>query len=887
MAEAKELVQKRRAGGGHRGRITKILPTVQGLTENFQEENRQEVKKFYFELKEKLETLHKLDEQILDLVSETAKEDAEVEKEVEEASKYKQDLFKAIIAFEEVLNKTKKEPVEVNEPTPAQAEKSVRVKLPKLDPKTFDGKAYEWQEFWDCFESSVHTNKQLSDVDKFAYLRSMVKGAAKSTISGFSLTSGNYGAAVELLKKRFANTNKIKVAHINELMNLNPVFHKDDTERLRTLYDLTETHYRGLTALEIDQETYSCVIVPKLLEKIPAGVRLNMTRGSEDYEDLNLENLLKALLKEIELRECTSQMFENRNSTGTSVGNHKFKRGSGKPGGQATTSVLLSRKTESRVVKCVFCMGNHPHSDCRKVVSVPERKALFRKYARCFICTNKGHLARDCRSNRLCEHCGGRHHISICEGQGSHAREAEGKSTTVEPSVPPKQESPVTVGVQNHVGAGGRVALQTAKGIVHGERDLKIRVLFDSGAQRSFITNTAKQIAGLSVKRKEWVEIATFGQTKRKGELLEVVEVDVSPMGKGKSVKFEAYVVPDISKVRNEHIEVVKADYPHLKEIWFSDVSKGEETLNIDALVGSDYLWNFQEGETIRGEEEHDPVAVKTKLHWVLSGPLKGKTEVGTVKVNLNVSRCVPHSVGGSILDGEVKRLWDLETLGIREEEESMYEPLFDNISFNGTRYSVQLPWKEGHGELPSNYATSKTRLKSLLGRLRNEPEILREYDKVIREQLKAGVIERVYQSDEGGKVHYLPHQAVIRKEAETTKLRVVFDAPSKEGKKGTSLNDCLHVGPPLPPLLYDILLKFRENRIGIVADIEKAFLNIEVDEKDRDCLRFLWVEDPFDDNSRIVIFRFCRVVFGINCSPFLLNGTLRTHLQKYKHDDP
>ena len=76
MAEAKELVQKRLARGGHRGRITKILPTVQGLTENFQEENRQEVKKFYFELKEKLETLHKLDKQILDLVSETAKEDA-------------------------------------------------------------------------------------------------------------------------------------------------------------------------------------------------------------------------------------------------------------------------------------------------------------------------------------------------------------------------------------------------------------------------------------------------------------------------------------------------------------------------------------------------------------------------------------------------------------------------------------------------------------------------------------------------------------------------------------------------------------------------------------------------------------------------------------------
>ena len=114
-----------------------------------------------------------------------------------------------------------------------------------------------------------------------------------------------------------------------------------------------------------------------------------------------------------------------------------------------------------------------------------------------------------------------------------------------------------------------------------------------------------------------------------------------------------------------------------------------------------------------------------------------------------------------------------------------------------------------------------------------------------------------------------------------------MFDASSKESKRGTSLNDCLHVGPPLTPLLYDILLRSRENRIGIVEDIEKGFLNIEVDRKDRDCLRFLWVEDPFDDNSPIVIFRFCHVVFGVNCSPFLLNGTLCVHLQKYELDDP
>ena len=151
-----------------------------------------------------------------------------------------------------------------------------------------------------------------------------------------------------------------------------------------------------------------------------------------------------------------------------------------------------------------------------------------------------------------------------------------------------------------------------------------------------------------------------------------------------------------------------------------------------------------------------------------------------------------------------------------------MHETLFDNIRFNGTRYSVQLSWKESHGELPT---TSQARLKSLLRKLRKEPEILREYNSVIKDQLQAGIMERVYELEQAENVHYLPHQAVIRKEAETTNLRVVFDASSKEGKKGTSLNDC----SPLTPLLYDILVRFRENRIGLVADIEKAFLNLQV----------------------------------------------------------
>ena len=58
--------------------------------------------------------------------------------------------------------------------------------------------------------------------------------------------------------------------------------------------------------------------------------------------------------------------------------------------------------------------------------------------------------------------------------------------------------------------------------------------------------------------------------------------------------------------------------------------------------------------------------------------------------------------------------------------------------------------------------------MKGQLKRLRKEPEVLDEYDSIIKEQLNSGVIEKVAELEETEKVHYLPHHAVIRKDAET-----------------------------------------------------------------------------------------------------------------------
>ena len=120
----------------------------------------------------------------------------------------------------------------------------------------------------------------------------------------------------------------------------------------------------------------------------------------------------------------------------------------------------------------------------------------------------------------------------------------------------------------------------------------------------------------------------------------------------------------------------------------------------------------------------------------------------------------------------------------------------------------------------------------------------------------------------------------------------MVYDASSKE-KGCVSLNDILETGPNLATKLYDTLLKFRTHNVAFVGDIEKAFLQIELCDEQRDLLRFIWFKDPVNidfnvfENNEIIEYRLCRVIMGATPSPFLLSATLQHHIESYKELDP
>ncbi len=208
---------------------------------------------------------------------------------------------------------------------------------------------------------------------------------------------------------------------------------------------------------------------------------------------------------------------------------------------------------------------------------------------------------------------------------------------------------------------------------------------------------------------------------------------------------------------------------------------------------------------------------------------------------------------GDESLTSAVKRFWDTESLAIFEPKAAPEQQFPRELKFdeNQHRYQVHLPWKDDRVPENNGYVSCLKRLRQLHTCLKTDRELLKQYDNVIKEQVESGIIEQVLEnsaSDES--IYFLPHHGVIREDKTTTKVCVVFDGSAKHGTSNLSLNECLEKGPNLVPHLFDVVIRFRSYPVGIVAEIEKAFHQIEINHDDRRMLRFLWFDDIYTRNT-------------------------------------
>lgn len=278
--------------------------------------------------------------------------------------------------------------------------------------------------------------------------------------------------------------------------------------------------------------------------------------------------------------------------------------------------------------------------------------------------------------------------------------------------------------------------------------------------------------------------------------------------------------------------------------------------------------------------------AIETVFGWTILGPIPQ-----TNRSYLSLAMLV---TSNQIDESELKNLWQLETIGIRDPVEvksiekrnqETKEYFLKTVSRKPDgRYQVALPWMNGKQSIPNNFDLAVKRLTSTTKKLRLDG-MYNTYNDLFIQWENEDFIERVEM--ENPMVvkydHFIPHHAVYKPESRTTPVSPVFDASCKSGRH-PSLNECLEKGPNLIELLPATIIRFRENRIGVIADIRKAFQMIEVHDGDQYYLLFLWWED--DSCTKMVVFKHKRVVFGLKSSPFILAAVIEKHLDDVSDKD-
>jgi len=173
----------------------------------------------------------------------------------------------------------------------------------------------------------------------------------------------------------------------------------------------------------------------------------------------------------------------------------------------------------------VYCQGHHYSATCDKVKDVKARKDILLKNGRCFNCLKANHKLKDCCSQKICCNCHQRHHQSICtSGLSAEAEHFVPQSKLKEPVIAEGNKDTqgsyyLSSNATDTRQFKGGILLQTAQAIAleeTGTRQAPVRILFDCGSQRSYVTENLCSKLGLSPIQSERLHLNTFGDAQHK-----------------------------------------------------------------------------------------------------------------------------------------------------------------------------------------------------------------------------------------------------------------------------------------------------------------------------------------------------------------------------------
>lgn len=716
----------------------------------------------------------------------------------------------------------------------------------------YSGAYQEWLAFKAAYVESVTTYTESENV---ARLRRCLKGKAREAVDSLLIYNVKSEDIMKALEIRFGRPDSIALAELERLRGLaRPT---DAPRELCVFASRVANVVATLQALKKVYYLFNPEITKLTIEKLTPALKYRWfdfaTEQSPDEPDL--VKLARFLDREANICSPYAQPETDRAIETTGSGRNNRNR----------TFTVNSERTEPKLTMkatCPICeVSSHTLIECRKFINAEcnDRWDIAKKHRLCFKCLRFRARNHTCKQKQ-CEQdgCKYTHHKLL-----HFRRENREKADTL-------TESITSTWVPNSRRTFLKIIPVTAAG---PKGEINTYALLDDGSTVTLVDEDVASAIGAQGPR-DPLRIEAIANTK----VQEIQSKRISLTLRGANDQ-----VVQARTIKGLKLSPQTVSYADIKGCdHLIDLEKHIVHPNAKPriLIGQDN-WQLLVASAMRTGSMSQPVASLTPLGWVLHGSrTRGLGQqvhyTNTVQTDDN-------------MDEELRRYFATESLMITPKRpKSDPEEQALKILQAGTQqradgyYETVLLWKDEKIEMPNNYQNALTRLRSTEKKIYKSELVKEKYVQQMENLTEKGYAEKAPLQKTANRTWYLPHFAVINP-MKPEKLRVVHDAAAKT--RGTSLNDQLLTGPDLLQSLPGVLMRFRQHRIAVSADIAEMFMQVKIVEKDRDALRYLWRSDH-RDSTQPVEYRMTSLIFGATSSPataiFVKNLNASKHEQKY-----
>ena len=795
------------------------------------------------------------------------------------------------------------------------------LQLPKTELMTFNGDPIEYWPFIRAFENTVD-RESVGDAAKLARLQQYCTGPAKKLIQCCAVKSPpeGYMLARRLLKERFGSEHDISEAWINKIVTRPDI---RDNKALRDYSDDLRNCRETLDTMGRLSEINTGRSLIQIVEKLPWDLRKgwlkrvhciktreNRVPTIDDvvkFVEASAEQANDPIFGKLVSRDEVNKSRKNakpqpqsrsKQRSSFSVQAQPASTSSATVQHQAAPMPVSSPRNGTPPQACAYCGQAHGLFGCAlwKALRVADRLNFVMGKQLCVNCLQPGHRARECRRQTVCTvpGCGLKHtkflHLPRARNDDTHQANSNPSPVAYQQASHPTATEPnlSASSASSHVtcsaiGAGvTKVALPivpvTVRQLGGSTEGVITYALLDSGSTQSFCSEALKEKLGVPGLH-ERMRLTTLENHDTPMDTF-AVNLQVTDMNDDNILVMKHVLTrPKFHVSSNCFITQEELSrWSHLSDIPLPDIDSRE----VHLLIGQDNPVALTPREVREGGPE-TPYAVRTMLGWTLNGPI-GNGQMKHVASHFTQA--------DNDLQRFVERFWKIDDIGSHEPAMSISDRKVVSMWEQSQRldeghYSLDIPFKIRPPHLPDNKAVAQHRLNLLGKRLSRDSELEDKYVAGMSDLLTKGYAEEVPEQELArcdGAVWYLPHHPVVHPR-KPDKLRIVFDCSAKYC--GTSLNDNVYQGPDLTNQLLGVLLRFRQETIALMADIEGMFNQVRVNKADRDVLRFLWWNNGFNEEPKT--YRMTTHLFGGVWSPSIANYALkctgRDNIERFDSD--